>query len=111
MAHKVLDEGIEPVTTPEERLAMAVLWRAISDYWLKMKTGRKAGDAKRKDREQLIHLDDYADEWFNDPEMRAYSYVWTCELLNVDHEKLLRSIKKGPSRKQKRLMNVARRAL
>lgn len=76
--------------SPERRLLLAILERAILDY---------VGNDPREVHE--------AQEWlFGSPEADTrsqFSFVWLCEQLDLDHRKIARKIKAMPRRGSKKI--------
>lgn len=76
--------------SPERRLLLAILERAILDY---------VGNDPREVQE--------AEEWlFNSPESGAkgqFSFTWLCEQLDLDHQRISKKIKAMPRRGNRKI--------
>ena len=70
---------------PEERLLWAMLERGILDY---------LGKVKPIDRHAACKWYANARAWVNDLGDEPFSFVWTCESLNLDHATVRQRIKK-----------------
>lgn len=97
MHYRVSTDSLDGGWTGEHNLCMAVIVRAIQDYWLSVILEAQGKTFDDNNKFSGIHLDDAAKSWLLDSEPdEPYSFDWICGMLQIDAVKLRTRILAGP---------------